>query len=426
MRVKSKRRMAMTAAAVLLVAALLGGCGESDQTVSKPVAPKHTAADVNKELVKSGNAFAMRLAEPLLSEAMDRSRNTVFSPLSVSFALSLLLNGAQGETREELMTLLAAKGADAETFNQSNEALMDLLQHVDPAVEFRIANAIFAQKGLALQSEFVKRMKERYAAPVSAIDFARSAAAAKTINDWTAKQTNDRIKELLTADSLSSDTVMMLLNAVYFNGTWQMPFDEANTKDAAFHLDGGQNVQVPMMAINGEFLHKAAPAYQAVQLHYGAGDWSMFVVLPADGSTLKDAEAAVLHDAAAWTAGYESGTGQVQLPRFKFEAAYNLNETLKSLGMVRSMDATLADFSGISPNGGLFVDQVLHKAFIEVNEKGTEAAAATAIGTDSGADLNAKPFVFRADRPFLFAIRNNATGTIAFLGSVADPTAAGS
>lgn len=412
-----RRPLRLTAAAVAL-ACLLGRCGESVES------PKYQASDLNRELVTGEGEFAMRLAEPLLTNEDGERGNTVFSPFSVSLALSLMLDGARGETREELLKLLTIQGMGRDAINHGSEVLLNLIQHDDPKTEVRIANAIWAQKGLPLQDEYVKAMKQVYAAKIAPMDFKNKLAAVKTINGWVSDRTEGLIRDLVTEDVITGRTVMMLANAIYFHGIWTEPFEQSETRDAPFHREDGTDVTVPMMGKREALPHKTTPAYKAVQIPYGSGQWRFIAVLPADGKTLKEAEAALLRGPGEWTEGFEEGETALALPRFKIEAATDLTEILSALGMVQSQTPGSADFSGIAgAEAELFVSRVLHKAYIEVDEAGTKAAAATVIAADSGASGPVHAFEFRADRPFLFAIANATTGVLAFMGCVADPSA---
>ncbi|SFJ68857.1 serpin B [Paenibacillus sp. UNC496MF] len=417
-RFKLRRPLRLTAAAVAL-ACLLGGCGKD------AAAPKYQASDVNRELVKGNNDFAMRLATSMLTKEDEALDNTVFSPFSVSLALSLMLDGARGETREELLKLLAMQGIGRDAINHGNEVLLDLIRHDDPKTEVRIANAIWAQKGLPLLDDYAKAMKQAYAAKIATLDFGDKPAAAKTINGWVSDRTEGLIRNLVTEDVITEQTVMMLVNAIYFHGRWTEPFETSETSEAPFHREDGSDIWVPMMGKREALPHKTAPAYKAVQIPYGAGQWRFIAALPADGKTLKDAEAALLRGPDEWTDGFEAGETALALPRFKIAATSNLTETLRALGMVRSLSPASADFSGITGDKArLVVQRVQHKAFIEVDEAGTKAAAATAIATDGAAPAGPTDvFEFRADRPFLFAIVNATTGVLAFMGRVADPSA---
>ncbi|QHW33730.1 serpin family protein [Paenibacillus rhizovicinus] len=409
--------------AVLLAAAsmigLLGGCGESAD------GPRFAAKDVHAEQVKSDNSFALRMAQPLLEEAAVSKRNVAFSPLSVSFALSMLLNGAKGETREELLALLGAKGITEESLHAGNEVLLDLLQHADPAVEVRIADAIWTKKGVRLQSEFKKKLQTFYAAEVHAIDFSKPAAA-QTINRWVSKQTGGHIDQMVNSSDLAN-AEMVLMNAIYFNGTWQLPFEASGTSTQPFHLTEDTMVNVPMMRQRDKFAHLTTAEYKAVRLPYGSGQWGMIVVLPEPGVTLQRAEETFLSDPSPWQDGFDEGVSDtlLQLPKFTFKTSKKLREVLEGLGMKISFDPSAADFSGMTDNGskGLFVSDVLQKAFISVDELGTKAAAATKIDVTGSSAPPPEAFEFIADRPFFFAIEDRTTGTLAFLGAVANPGA---
>ncbi|MFC5647852.1 serpin family protein [Paenibacillus solisilvae] len=409
--------MAAIAGTAILALVLAAGCGpEAD----RKQAAAFKAEDVNRQQIEAYNQFAVRMTKQLLQESGET--NFVISPLSVTLALSLALNGASGETKQEMLRMLNVDRLPMEAINQGSEVLIDLLEHGDPAVDVKIANALWARKGTQLLDDYTGRMKQFYEAEISELDFDRKDAAS-TINKWVRKQTHNRIDSMADPEKLRSN-VMVLMNAVYFNGRWTEPFKVSATRNAPFHLADGTDVTVPLMAQRASLPYKEGEGFKAVRLPYGSGRWGMIIVLPSEGVSLRDAEAALLADPAQlWRKDFESGDTIVELPRFKLDYKKKVSGILQSLGMKRAFDKQTADFSAmVSGSEGLYISSVTHKAFIEVDEQGTEAAAATSIEMDGGGEPSAAPFELRADRPFFFAIEDRTTGALMFLGSVSNPS----
>jgi serpin B len=301
------------------------------------------------------------------------------------------------------------------------------------AYEMAVANSLWAQDGAPLQPEFLDLIARHYRGAMNLVDFRRGAEAARvTINQWVEDKTKQRIRKLISSGGLDGDTRLVLVNAVYFKGTWVLPFRRAATRDEPFHLEGAGKVQAPLMHQQKEIRYLQAGGYQAVDLVYRGGDLSMLVLLPARKDGLRDLEkklsARMLHDCVARMATREV---KLFLPRWKITwGTLDLRDHLTALGMPLAFTRLQANLSGINGHeppheNSLFISSVFHKAFVETNEEGTEAAAATAVtaGTLSCAPSNPPPVaVFRADHPFLFAIRDRNSGAILFLGRMADPT----
>jgi serpin B len=289
------------------------------------------------------------------------------------------------------------------------------LQYAEVLREYRempaLANAVWAQRGGALLPAYVELLRGTYGAPPELVDFATPEPVAARINAWVAERTRERIKDIVNADMFTPDTRLVLVNALWFKAAWEHPFTARVTKERPFTLASGQQVSVPFMAQTASFAYAEMDGAQAVELPYEGGRFSMVLVLPASGEP-RAVPAGLLEALEECSVG-------VYLPRFRIETAYRLDDTLKAMGMSAAFGRD-ADFSGMNGRKDLFVGLVAHKAFVAVDEAGTEAAAATAIVMMRGA-APAKTAEFRADRPFLFLIRDAKTGTILFLGRVSDP-----
>ncbi len=307
------RQVAALTTTVILALALTTGCGAGADAKE---AARYKAEDVNVNQVQAYNGFAARMTKQLLQESGEA--NVVISPLSVTLALSLALNGAGGATKQEILHMLGSDKISMEALNQGSEVLTDLLEHGDPQVDVEIANTLWARKGTQLLETYADQIKQSYDAKVSELDF-DDKDAASTINKWVRKQTHDRIDKMVNPDTLRS-SVMVLMNAIYFNGSWAEPFEESATRDAQFHLADGTDVTVPMMRQRTALTYKQSKQFKAVRLPYRSGKWGMIVVLPNEGIKLPDVEAELLADTSeSWRKDFEGGSVSIELPRFRLE-----------------------------------------------------------------------------------------------------------
>jgi serpin B len=286
-----------------------------------------------------------------------------------------------------------------------------------------VANALWGQKGIPFKPAFLATVKDSFGGGLNDVDFkGATEAARKTINDWVAAQTKDKIKDLIGENILSPDTVLVLTNAIYFKAAWMQPFREQLTKKAPFYLSADAKVDADMMNLWHEFDYAEAGGAKLLLLPYEGSELSMLVILPDKREGVAEVEKSLtVENLKAWTAKLKGENVHVSLPRFKTTISFDLGEKLQALGMKRAFNSKEADFSGMTSATPLFISKVLHKAFVDVNEAGTEAAAATAVVMTKGA-APAKVVEFVADHPFLFLIRENATGCILFMGRVVDPT----
>ena len=372
------------------------------------------------ELVQGNTRFALDLYRALFSS----EDNLFASPYSISLALAMAYAGARGDTEAEMAPALhfPAQALLHPAFNGLDQALRSRGQNVKEGQRFRlnIANAAWGQQGFSFQNAFLDTLAQFYASGLRLVDFQRAAEAARqTINRWVEQQTEDKIKDLLPPGSLDALTRLVLTNAIYFNAAWQHPFQAQATQDGAFHLlDGGQ-VTVPMMSQSERLGYTSGAGYRAVELPYVGGEMSMLIILPEAGTFAEWAQGL---DAGALTAivnGIEYQQVQLSMPRFTYASSFQLKDALQELGMGQAFSAA-ADFSGMTGKPDLFIDDVYHKAFVSVDEEGTEAAAATAVVMQLSA-MPAEPVVVNVDRPFVFLIRDVATGAVLFLGHVVNP-----
>jgi len=412
------RRFSVPAALLLLSSA---GCGlfEPDGVEEITRLPRAlTAGEV--KVIGANNGFAF----DLLAQANRADDNLFLSPLSASMALGMTINGSAGETWGQMRDVLGFESLAEEEINASYKSLIELLVGLDRTVETAIGNSVWTRSGFPVYPDFRNTVREDFGAEVAELDFA-NASAAERINGWVRNATRGRIEDMVP-DVIPRDVVMYLLNAIYFKGSWTFRFDPSHTRTEPFHLDDGSTQTVPLMTLERPLPYQSNSRFQAVDLPYGGRAFTMTVLLPWQGVSV-DTLAAKL-DAGQWediADGFGDTTNvRLFLPRFRMSYERTLNDDLKALGMVDAFDEDLADFTRLSPVASidpLFISEVKQKSWVDVNEEGTEAAAATsvAVSVKSGSG----PRVVRADRPFLFFIRERLSGTILFAGKVASPPA---
>ena len=397
-----------------VLALIASGCQGPTAPSLVPIAALPRALTSSEQkVIAASNRFAFDLFARL--NATQPTSNVFVSPLSASMALGMTVNGAAGQTFDEMVSALRLTSATPQDINEGYRSLIQLLRGLDPLTEFRIANSIWYRNTFAFHESFLNDGKNYFDAEIRAVDFGNPATL-ETINDWVSTATNAKIPRIL--DAISPIHVMFLINAIYFNGQWQKRFDRAQTMDAPFHALDGTSAPVPLMSQAGTLRYFAAPDYQAVDLYYGNSAFAMTVILPSPGKSV-DGLAQTTSDG-AWSellGSFRETDISLYLPRFRLEWERTLNDDLKALGMNLPFRAGFADFSRMSPAGrDLFIDFVKQKTFVDVDEEGTEAAAATVVGIGV-VSMPVRPEM-RVDRPFLFAIRERFSGTILFMGKV--------
>jgi len=369
---------------------------------------------VEKSLVESDNRFGLKLFQEIVKNQKDT--NIFISPLSVSMALGMTLNGADGATKQAMEQTLELAGLTEQQINESYKSLIELLVGLDPKVKFQIANSIWHRDDMIFEQDFIDLNKKYFDALVSALNF-NDPTAKDIINAWVEENTNGKIKEIV--ERISRDNVMFLINAIYFKGIWKYQFDETKTFDALFTLPDENQIPCKMMAQSGDFQYFANEKFQAIDLPYGDELFSMVVLLP--NSSINIDSLIMEMDQNTWNQwliSFQKESGTIFLPRFKLEYKLKMNDVLIALGMGIAFSGG-ADFTRMYKPGGLFISEVNHKSFVEVNEEGTEAAAVTSVVIDRSSSSG---FVMRLDRPFIFAIRENHSGTILFIGKIVDPS----
>ena len=348
--------------------------------------------------------------------------NIFYSPYSISTALSMTYEGARGETADEIQSVFHFSENDSER-RSSAAAIYNQLNQWDSEYQLNTANALWIQEDYPVFDGFKETVEDYYVGKASNVDFMRDTEQARqTINSWVEQKTNYKIKDLFPQGTLSDMTRLVLTNAIYFKGTWVKQFDKAKTMDEDFRISSDQTVKVPMMRLTGdeaEFNYFEDEELQMLEMLYEGDDLSMIILLPKDDSLESLEESLTTQNLNEWRSQSREQRVNVYMPRFTFESKYILNENLKEMGMPTAFNPAAADFSGIADVEQLYIGLVIHQAFVDVNEEGTEAAAATGVGMD----LTSMPMVkeFRADHPFIFIIQERETGNILFLGRVMDP-----
>jgi serpin B len=373
-------------------------------------------------LVEGNTQFAF----DLYAKLRQAEGNVVYSPYSISTALAMTRAGARGKTADEMDQVLHFT-LPQERLHPAAGALVRDLGGADQKkrnYQLHVANALWGQKDYGFLNDFITLTRTHYDAPLTEVDFMRDREAArKTINDAVQKQTEDKIKDLLKKEHLTPATRLVLTNAIYFKAEWENKFARQLTRERPFQLTADQKVQVPLMEQMATFPHLDGDTFQLVEMPYVGKDLSMLVLLPKKIEGLPELEKALTPEKLAeWHGKLRPVQVVLFLPKFKVTGAFEMKEVLTSMGMEQAFDPQRADFSGM--NGGrdsLFIQNVIHKAFVDVNEEGTEAAGATAVvlGTSGPPP---KPVTFRADHPFVFLVRDNRSGSILFVGRVVDPT----
>lgn len=410
----------ITVLAVLLIAAvtvLAASCErqKDDPLPGDPVPIELTLKQ--KEVVDSANKFAFDIFKPLIGETKG-SENLMISPFSITSALSMVLNGAAGETFDAVRHTLRYDDRTIEEVNETYLRLMKEMVPVDPRVVMEIANSVWVEKRLTVKQPYIDALKTWYQAEARNIDVT-DPGAVDIVNNWIEDKTHDKIQDML--DYLSPDLAMLLINAIYFNGKWRYQFDAEETQNRPFYITPGESVQVPMMYQEENFAVTGTENATLVELPYGQGNYSMVVMLPDEGVPLTEAAATLnSEDWAEWMHQLSYGTTEVQLslPKFEYEYKRELKDDLVALGMGIAFSGA-ADFSNITDQG-IFISRVIHQTYIKTDEEGTEAAAATVVEFEFTSMPSTK--VVNVNRPFLYFIRETTTGTIVFMGQVVDPS----
>jgi len=402
--------------------------------INEPIAREKADAAV---VVEGNNKFALELYAKL----REQKGNLFFSPHSISTALAMTYAGARGETELQMAKVLHFSLPGEKLHPTFGAVLRDLnVRGKKGSYELTIANALWGQKGYGFLKEFLELVRTEYSSRFGEVDFAGAAEAAReTINAWVEKETRDKIKELVKPGVLNELTRLVLTNAIYFKGNWARQFEKKDTKEAPFTLlnapqgvpNGSKKIDVPMMNKTAEFNYMETEDFQCLELPYVDNELSMIIILPKEIEGLARFEKTLkIEDLSRWLTRLGRREVIVSVPKFEITSQFGLADVLKSMGMkdafeppfLLSQESRGADFSGINGKRDLFISAVIHKAYVNVNEEGTEAAAATGVVVGLTSVGPRERVIFRADHPYLFLIRDNRSGSILFIGRVMNPT----
>lgn len=375
------------------------------------------STNMDDRLLDANTEFGFALFKDIIKQ--NPADNLLISPSSIAIALTMTYNGASGATQQAMANTLKLQGMSLDQINLANQNLYRSISQGDPKIQIAIANSLWAKQGIDFKPEFLANNKEFYEAEVTNLDF-KQPNSVKTINNWVSQKTEGKITEII--DSIDPNDILFLINAIYFKGTWTSQFDPKLTTNQPFHLADGSSKPHPLMSKTGDYLYYENDLFQSVVLPYGEGGVSMYLFLPRENQSLdKFYQQLNLDNWQKWLIEYSERPGSLKMPRFKLESDLSLNQTLAALGMTTAFDPNQADFSNMS-NEKAYLSEVKHKAVMEVNEEGTEAAAVTSVGVRATSmDIEQPPFTMNVDRPFFCIIRDEITGTILFMGKVGNP-----
>ena len=419
------RRYALAAASVVLFSVLGYSPVDSNKSalaqssLPQPETPlQKKTAKTETKIVESSNKFGFKLFSEVLKNDLGE-KNIFISPSSVAIALTMTYNGASGSTQQAMAKTLELQGMDLPEINSSYAAVLkQLLDNSETKVQLKIANSLWANQDVSFAPDFLKRTQDFYQAKISNLNF-KDAAASSIINNWVKENTNGKITKIV--EKIEPDQVLFLINAIYFKGNWSKEFDKNQTAPYPFYTTLGTQKQHPMMSQEGDYRYYESEKFQAVSLPYGKdGKISFYIFLPKNNSNLKAFYQNLnVENWEKWMTQFNNQKGFIRLPRFKTDYDITLNDALKTLGMGEAF-SNKANFSGMGKN--FAISQVKHKTFVEVNEEGTEAAAATSVGiVATSMRQEPEPFRMIVDRPFFCAIRDNQTGNVLFMGSIIEP-----
>ena len=405
----------------IVLLALVPGCVVPSETGGPPghinELPRALTPQEHR-LIEADNRFAIRLLKQATLDTRDTLPNLFISPLSVAMALAMTYNGAAGTTEDAMRATLELDSMTVPEVNASYRSLIQMLENLDPHVQFEIANAIWYKQGYTVAQPFLDANRTFYDAQVTALDFTSPTAPA-TINDWVSRQTHGLIDHIIDPP-IPDYQRLYLIDAIYFKGDWTVQFDKELTQPRPFHQDDGSTINVPTMSRGlAKLRSNRLPNALVIDLPYGGEAFSMTIVVPDDTSSIEHlVDGLTPAQWNAWTGNLHSVEAEVRMPKFKLKNDLNLIPTLDALGMGIAF-SDFANFSRIHTPSELAITEVKHATYVDVNEEGTVAAAVTSVGI--GLVCACGPTLFVIDRPFLFALRENLSGTILFLGVIRRP-----
>ncbi|WP_198158001.1 serpin family protein [Paenibacillus sp. P22] len=435
-----RRKARMSAVVLLGTSMLMAGCGmsaqdkeakaekefrkQSSRIQNQEQARSEAALKLNEPYVQAADAFGLSLFRELAKT--DRDKNIVLSPYSVSEALGMAWSGSGGGTKAEMAKALGWNGSHPDEIAAGSKKLRSYLRLPAEGIKLKASNSFWYQKGLHLLEPYEAALKNSYEADLQAVDMP-SPKTVKALNEWVSKHTEGMIESVFDpSQTLNPDDRAIMMNAVYFKGAWKDEFDPVRTKPEPFHTMDGNVQKVPMMQRSGSYAHVKTERLEAVRIPYLQDKLDLLVVVPQSGLGVPDI-VADLERYGVWKDELALSPGSVALPRFKASYKADLIPVMKTFGVQDAFSSGTSDFTGMfepsALSSGLFINLIQHQAVLEVNEKGTEAAAVTALGM-AGSSAPSDPFSFRADRPFFYAVEDTTSGMWLFLGAINDPLAA--
>ena len=394
--------------ALLCIGCIENSTGNTKSTINADSVEEYDIATAN-------NAFAFDMYSMIKSDV----ENIFFSPYSIFTAMAICYDGAEGSTKEQMSNVFYYP-LSKPVLEGSTKEMIDTINSDNDAYDLETANALWVLEDYPLNEQYVLNAENYYDGMITPLDFAgQSEESRLIINSWVEKKTNDKIKDLLAEGSIDGNTRLIITNAVYFNGIWLQEFEEAGTRKKVFYLSDGQEKKVDTMYAIETYNYGKDKNAQILELPYKGDDISMYIILPSKNNIEEFENDLTLGYYNELKDNLNSDEVKILLPKFTFEARAELNEPLQDMGIVDAFDSGMADFSGISASDGLSISEVIHQAYIDVNEKGTEAAAATGIVM-----VVSQPYYkyeFTADHPFMFFIEDKRTGCILFMGKVENP-----
>jgi serpin B len=427
---KTKNLMAIFAAVIIVIASAFSvyyfyqpsDDGSSTNVPAKLANEKDATADSVASLVESLNNFSFEFYD-LIKQG--KSDNVFISPYSIFVAVSMAYEGASENTYTEMKNVLNIPQNDS-AIEASFGKIYNLLNQNQDGYEINTANAFWANEEYEFLDEYLNLLEDYYMAEANNLDFSKNVEAANTINAWVEEQTKGKIKDLIQSSSLSELTKLVLTNAIYFKGDWQTQFNKDDTYEEDFNLSSGDEVKVDMMKFTGEdarFNYTETQDLQILELPYSGNDLSMLILLPKVNDIDSINKSIINSDNLdTWRNSLSEQMIDIYIPKFEFETKYNLKDYLETMGIKDAFIPGVADFSGMDGTLNLFINEVVHKAYVKVDEEGTEAAAATGVVMGITSINPGDVEEFKADHPFIFLIQHKETGAVLFMGTVLDPT----
>lgn len=393
----------------------------SDQELSES---ERNAAlkEIEPERIQAMNTMGLHILQQMSAKEKGDGNNLLISPYSIAAAIGMAYNGSVGETRQEMAEVMGWSGLEMERVNASQAALQQLLAHPGNGIEIGIANSMWMKDGIPVEETYKTTIQQAYEAEIRTLN-GQPTQAKEEINQWVKQHTEGMISNLMQ-EPPEKESLMILVNAIAFDGNWMDEFDPEYTTDDEFKLANGKALSVPMMHQTKQFQYSENEDWQAVRLPYGDGQMHLLIVLPQEGRTLDEVQQQLLDAPKRLDAGSEYRLVELSLPRFRAEYGVNLRETLQQLGMEMAFDPYAANFTEMispGPNLQAYIGQIQHRAVMEVNEQGTVAAAATMVGMEAGSAPPTDPVKMNVNRPFMVAVVDEATSAWVFAGSIYNP-----